>query len=72
MKIKFDPDDPKDWKLICLMCESRKMKCPTKQQKLSVCADCNKSVPQVVIDFCNRNKERFDSKLLCKECQGNY
>ena len=43
-----------------------------KQQTLYSCAKCNKKIPEVVASFCLNNKDRFNGKVYCRDCQGDY
>jgi len=69
VEIRFDPLNKDDVSFVLTVVNKK----PVGQSTLSAsCADCNRSVPQVVVDFCNRNRDRFDNKVLCKKCQEGY
>lgn len=65
-KVKFDG------KLLCRSCQQ-----PAKStepiiesgREISTCESCNAAIDSKVVFFCRMNKKKFDSKILCRDCQ---
>ena len=61
-----------DGKVLCRSCQQ-----PAKLaesiiesgREISACESCNAEVDSKVVFFCRMNKKKFDSKILCRECQ---
>jgi len=65
-----------DGKLLCRSCQQPAVvNAPEPQPALpsegkkGSCESCNTSVDSKVVFFCRMNKKKFDSKILCRDCQ---
>lgn len=62
-------------KTLCQACQKAPAQTPTPQQttegngKSGSCESCSATVDSKVVFFCRMNKKKFDSKILCRDCQ---
>jgi hypothetical protein len=62
-------------KTLCQTCQKSPLQAPTQQPvtesngKNGSCESCSAIVDSKVIFFCRMNKKKFDSKILCRDCQ---
>lgn len=61
-----------DGKVLCRECQQPAPSAETivaSGRELSFCDACNAEVDSKVVFFCRMNKGKFDSKILCRDCQ---
>jgi len=68
-----------DGKLLCRSCQQpAAVKAPElppvteSETKKGLCESCNTPVDSKVVYFCRMNKKKFDSKILCRDCQQKH
>jgi len=68
-----------DGKLLCRTCQQPAAVQATEAQvaienesKKGLCESCNAAVDSKVVFFCRINKKKFDSRILCRDCQQRH
>jgi hypothetical protein len=67
-----------DGKMLCQTCQKAPSQAPTPQPatesngKNGSCESCNAVIDSKVVFFCRMNKKKFDSKILCRDCQQKH